>query len=174
MNFETAIDYVIRNEGGYVDHPNDKGGKTRYGITRLSFQDYYDREPKDGEIENLTLTVAKEIYHQNYWLKNSCDKITCGSLATVVLDSGVLFGTGTAARAVQETLKGAGFPLVRVDGKIGPVTLAAINSIDPTTFIYSFKKLLTDRVLKIIEKSPELAVFKRGWFSRLNRMTTLK
>jgi len=28
------ISVVLRNEGGYVNNPNDRGGATNYGVTR--------------------------------------------------------------------------------------------------------------------------------------------
>lgn len=33
MNFEHAFEKLIGHEGGFVDHPSDPGGATRYGIT---------------------------------------------------------------------------------------------------------------------------------------------
>ena len=33
MNFEHAFERLIGHEGGFVDHPSDPGGATRYGIT---------------------------------------------------------------------------------------------------------------------------------------------
>ena len=32
-SIEQMIDDVIRREGGYVDHPRDRGGPTNFGIT---------------------------------------------------------------------------------------------------------------------------------------------
>ena len=34
MNFERAFEKLLGHEGGFVDHPKDPGGSTRYGITQ--------------------------------------------------------------------------------------------------------------------------------------------
>ena len=33
MTVDQMIDDILRREGGYVNHPADKGGPTKYGIT---------------------------------------------------------------------------------------------------------------------------------------------
>ncbi len=33
LNIEELIDALIEREGGYVNHPDDKGGPTCFGIT---------------------------------------------------------------------------------------------------------------------------------------------
>ena len=33
------IDRLIEREGGYVNHPLDPGGETKYGITKRSYPD---------------------------------------------------------------------------------------------------------------------------------------
>ena len=32
-NFESSLDILLGHEGGYVNHPEDPGGRTNYGIT---------------------------------------------------------------------------------------------------------------------------------------------
>ena len=34
MNFDKAFDRLLGHEGGFVDHPRDPGGATRWGITQ--------------------------------------------------------------------------------------------------------------------------------------------
>ena len=34
MSIEQMIDEVLSKEGGFVNHPADKGGATKYGITQ--------------------------------------------------------------------------------------------------------------------------------------------
>src|SRR5574343_485278 len=40
MNIETMLDNLLKTEGGYVDHPADKGGPTNYGITIPALNEY--------------------------------------------------------------------------------------------------------------------------------------
>lgn len=36
MDVDKLIDALIEREGGFVSHPKDRGGPTRYGITEAS------------------------------------------------------------------------------------------------------------------------------------------
>lgn len=64
-DFNKALKFVLRWEGGYTNDPNDPGGETKYGISKRSYPEL--------DISKLTLKQAKEIYYQNYWLKAGCD-----------------------------------------------------------------------------------------------------
>src|SRR5690625_3510700 len=37
VTFEAALPTILRHEGGYVDHPQDPGGATNYGITQTTY-----------------------------------------------------------------------------------------------------------------------------------------
>lgn len=58
-NFQNAIKFTLRWEGGYVNNPADPGGETNYGIAKSSHPDV--------DIRNLTLAQAMEIYKEEYW-----------------------------------------------------------------------------------------------------------
>lgn len=171
--FQSAVDYVIRNEGGYVDHPNDPGGRTKYGITAVSFAEFFGREPQPGEIKAITLEQAKEIYFKNYWLKNRCDEMVSQAVATAVFDASVLFGVKSAAKFAQLAARMQGQINLATDGIIGPATLSALNTQNEILFIYGLKGVLTSHVMSLIKGNPKLADFKRGWISRINRLSTL-
>jgi len=65
--FDKAFEILIGHEGGYVNDVNDRGGETRYGISKRAYPHI--------DIANLTLAQAKEIYRTDYW-----DKVKCSSL----------------------------------------------------------------------------------------------
>ena len=56
--FERIFDYLLRVEGGYSDDENDKGGKTKYGITEEEARDFGYK----GNMQDLTKDFAKNIY----------------------------------------------------------------------------------------------------------------
>lgn len=87
-NFERAVEFVLKHEGGYVDNPNDPGGETKYGISKRAYPEL--------DIKNLTEEKAKEIYHRDYWLKSGCEKIASG-LDIVVFDTAVNCGVARAS-----------------------------------------------------------------------------
>lgn len=57
--FESAVNDVLGEEGGYVNNPADPGGETNWGISKRAFPDV--------DIKNLTRSAAIEIYRKNYW-----------------------------------------------------------------------------------------------------------
>lgn len=89
-NFETAVDFVLRAEGGYVCDPSDPGGATKYGISQRSY-------PKLN-IKSLTEDDAREIYHTDFWNKYGIDKIEDDNLALVYFDTMINMGPKTAAK----------------------------------------------------------------------------
>ncbi len=62
-NIDELIDDLIAREGGFVDHPADKGGATRWGITQAVARRHGYME----QMENLPRNVAAQIYKTQYW-----------------------------------------------------------------------------------------------------------
>jgi lysozyme family protein len=58
-DFQTAVDLVLKHEGGYVNDPSDPGGETNFGVAK--------RWHPDLDIKNLTAQQASTIYQQEYW-----------------------------------------------------------------------------------------------------------
>jgi len=56
--FNEIIEVILEHEGGYVDDPHDRGGETKYGITKRFYPNV--------DIKNLRNEQAKIIYHQDY------------------------------------------------------------------------------------------------------------
>lgn len=73
----TLITDLITREGDYSDHPADKGGPTRYGITQAALSDYLGRKANVQEIKSLSLELAKEIYYTRYYLLPRIDALPC-------------------------------------------------------------------------------------------------
>ena len=71
MNFEQAFQQVVLTEGGYSNDPVDKGGETKYGITKaVALAHGYK-----GEMKDLPLEKAKEVYRQSYWLTTPAESM---------------------------------------------------------------------------------------------------
>ena len=120
-NFAKALEVVLHHEGGYVNHPNDPGGETIYGISRRSHPDVWAKG-------RPTLEDAKRIYHRDYWLPIKADAMPF-PVALMVFDAAVNAGNRRAAILLQRALR------VTADGSIGPVTLAAANRADTRTLV---------------------------------------
>jgi len=82
-DFEKALKFVLKWEGGYSNDPNDPGGETKFGICKRSYPEL--------NISKLTLEQAKEIYYKNYWLKSGCDELPY-PFNIIVFDTAVNMG----------------------------------------------------------------------------------
>ena len=96
MSFERALAFTLGWEGGLVNHPNDPGGVTRYGISKRAYP--------NEDIINLTLTRAGEIYHRDYW--TDIADFLPEPLDMVVFDTAVNVGK----RKALLWLRAAGWP----------------------------------------------------------------
>lgn len=122
---------VIDREGGFIDHPSDRGGPTRYGITKAVARE----NGYSGSMKGFPRSLAVRIYEARYWHGLKLDKISAVSapLAEYLFDYAVNSGPGRAAKELQRTLnvlndRGRAFPDISADGAIGPATLDAIAS----------------------------------------------
>lgn len=118
--FEICVKFVLEHETEYnadgsvkVERdPNDPGGVTKYGIDQ--------RSHPNVNVPALTLRQAKEIYHAGEWTKCRCDNLKV-RWDLAVFDTAVHIGAGKAARLLQQAVGS------KVDGYIGPVTIAHTN-----------------------------------------------
>jgi lysozyme family protein len=116
MMFDTAVELILKHEGGWVQDENDPGGETNYGISKRAYPDL--------NIKELTRDDAKQIYRRDYWDAIRADEMP-EPVAVAVFDMAVNAGVRTAIRLLQRVVR------VTDDGIIGPVTLAAVNSAEP-------------------------------------------
>jgi len=128
--FDEYIDEIIKVEGGYVDNPKDSGGPTKYGITERVAKRY----GYHGHMSELPLSLAKQIYREEYWDRMSLDEIEAISPSIVkeLLDTGINQGVGRAGEYLQTALnvlnrEGKDFKDIPVDGDVGPATVRALK-----------------------------------------------
>lgn len=120
MKFDQAFDILIGHEGGYVNHPNDPGGETMWGVTaRVARKDGYR-----GDMRDLPRERAKDIYRRLYWAPVRADELPA-AVRFDVFDGAVNSGPAQSVTWLQRALG------VDDDGKLGPKTLAAAHAADP-------------------------------------------
>lgn len=129
--FDELIEGIIDIEGGYSDNKNDSGGPTKYGITQAVARAYGYK----GDMRDLPLSLAKQIYKERYWDSLELDKIQVISASIVeeLLDTGVNQGIGRAAEYLQISLNALNrqqkdYLDLHVDGDIGPASLIALTA----------------------------------------------
>ena len=148
MNFDTAFDRLLGHEGGYINHKNDPGGETKFGISKRSYPNV--------DIADLTLDDAKTLYKRDFWDRAQCDRLP-PDLAFQVFDGAVNSGIGNSIRWLQEA---AG---VAVDGVVGPLTLRKVGDMDTGIAIARYNGVR----LKFMASLSTFDVFGRGWARRI-------
>lgn len=164
------IEYVIdRYEGGYVNDPNDKGGETKYGITKATYPNL--------DIKNLTKEQAVNIYKRHYW-GSSLDSIaqyTSDKLTEKVFAFAINAGVGTSVKAIQRALNNLTDNSLKVDGIWGPKSKEALKTLtndgQNTSNIIAFQCTLFVEMIahyfQLCIKKPSQKTFLMSWLRRI-------
>ena len=152
IKFDDIIEVVLHHEGGYVNDPKDPGGETNFGIAK--------RSPPDVDIKNLTEEGAKEIYKEHYWDRNKVEDLP-ENLRHIYFDMCVNQGRSRAVRIMQRAANAKGANL-KVDGGMGPKTIAAMDGVELDRVRAYRVKYYAD----LVTRKPDLEKFYFGWFRR--------
>jgi lysozyme family protein len=166
VSIDTILNEIIRREGGFVNHPHDRGGATKYGITHTTLADHRRQSVTTTDVMNLTEDEAREIYRKQYVVAPRFNQIFDLRLQEAVVDGGVHSGTRQAALWLQ---RAAG---VKDDGIVGVITLGAVNNGNPDTLYYNFLAQRANFLLRLIGNDHRQASFARGWANRINEFLT--
>lgn len=176
MTIEHLIDELIEREGGYVNHPADKGGPTRFGITEAVARAHGYR----GAITELPREEAEAIYRRLYWLRPRFDEVAerAPAAAAELFDTGANMGPAVAATFLQRALtalnrNGQDYADLVPDGRVGPATLAALDAFlkvrgrdrGEIVLLRALEALQGERYLRLAEKRPANEAFLYGWLA---------
>lgn len=148
MNFDEAFEKLIGHEGGYVNDPRDRGGETKFGISKRAY-------PLE-DIANLTLDRAKLLYRRDYWGPAGCDAVPDGAKFDL-FDTAVNSGVNAAIRILQKTVGET------ADGVLGPRTLQAVQSMPAERLSRWFNA----RRLLAMTDMPTWPAHGKGWARRV-------
>jgi lysozyme family protein len=168
-HFAKAVAHLIDVEGGYVDHPLDSGGPTKFGVTLATLASHRGHPVTAEDVRQLTPDEASEIYRKCYWDVNGLDGLTSLAVATIVLDQSANRGPRVAARMLQAALRSIGNESLAVDGQIGPATIAEANATSTGLLTFSLMVQAQKGYLDICRRSPSQGVFLAGWFDRTHQ-----
>ena len=169
-NFEKAIEDLLGVEGGYVNHPTDRGGPTNWGITLGVLSEWRGKKVTALDVKNMPRSEAIEIYKAKYWDSINLDKIKSSLIAELVFDQSVNRGPLTAAKNLQESYNNISKVKIAVDGKIGPLSVSAINNAKVFDLAIAFFKDAQLDYATIVQKNRTQADFIRGWTNRTHAL----
>lgn len=154
MSFSSVIEMVLHHEGGYVNHPSDPGGETKYGISKRAYPDI--------DIAELTEEDAASIYKRDYWDRIKGDDLPSG-VACAVMDYAVNSGISRASKALQSVCG-----ISNGDGIIGPATLASVWTTVRNDGEDSVLNAVTSQRQEFIRGLSIYKTFGKGWERRIS------
>jgi lysozyme family protein len=174
-NIDQLIDDLIEREGGYANHPADRGGPTRFGITEAVARAH----GYAGAMAVLPREEAAAIYRRLYWLRPKFDAVAKRSprLAAELFDTGANMGPAVAATFLQRALtalnrNGGDYPDLVPDGRIGERTIAALDAflsargkMGEVVLLRAIEALQGERYLRLAERRPANEAFLYGWLA---------
>ena len=175
MDVDGLIDDIIAREGGYSNHPADRGGPTRWGVTEAVARAHGYR----GDMRSYPREDAVAVYRRIYWLRPGFDRIATHApkIAAELFDTGVNMGPEVAAGFLQRALtalnRGASdYPDIQVDRRVGDATVAALRTFlarrgagGEAVLLKAIEALQGERYLRLAEQRPANEAFLCGWLA---------
>lgn len=165
-NFAKALSLVLKHEGGWSDHPQDKGGPTMKGVTIGTFRQYVKPNATKEDLRKITDQQIATVYRRHFWDKVAGAELPDG-IDYAVFDFAVNSGPDRAAKYLQKVVGAA------QDGKIGPATIKATKAVLPANVIHR----LCDERLAFMKRIPSKGkrlwdTFGKGWDRRVREVRT--
>jgi lysozyme family protein len=155
-NWKQAFALMLKSEGGYVNNPLDPGGRTNLGVTQAVWESWVGRKVDEPEMRGLTAEKVEPLYKKNYWDAVRGDELPVG-LDYLVFDFGVNAGAGRSIKTLQTAVG------VTPDGGFGPMTMTAVQAIDPHELIEKFSQAKED----FYRSLSQFPTFGKGWLNRV-------
>jgi lysozyme family protein len=186
-NFDRALQRILTNEGGYVNHADDPGGETYCGVSRRYHPDWegwvrIDEYKAASEFPYILHSdrplknMVRDFYTQTYWAPVGGDTILYQPLAEELVDIAVHMGVKRAVKYLQRGLnvlnrQATLWPDLNVDGYKGKLTTGALGKCEAMDEHYILVKLLVLQrgaryIARALEHEPS-EQFIRGWLKRV-------
>ena len=155
-NWQKSFELMLKSEGGFVNHPSDPGGMTNLGVTKATWESWVGREVDEAEMRGLTPEKVEHLYKERYWDAVRGDELPIG-LDYLMFDFAVNAGAGRAIKILQTAVG------VTPDGGFGPMTMAAVQAVDPVELIERFSQSKED----FYRSLTTFSTFGKGWLNRV-------
>lgn len=164
VDIRRIIERTLKHEGGFQNIESDPGnwtggqvGKgqlkgTKFGISAKSYP-YLD-------IEELTEEQAITVYRVDYAIPLNLTHIDSVRVGFKTFDIGVNRGVSNGARTLQRCVG------VKQDAWIGPVTIQAVNALNPDILLDRMVSDLIEQYNRIVERDPTMEMWLPVWLKR--------
>ncbi len=173
VNFQAALGYLMSNEGGFIYDPADSGGPTKFGITIETLRCSRNFPVTELDVKCLTIEEAAAIYKREYWDRLYLDQVKEFKIACAMFDIAVVRGCSISARYAQEAVCQIAYS-IRIDSKIGPATVEALNFVNPRHFVTVMAELTEKGFAEVVLAKPKNQRFAKGWMLRARRLLKLR
>jgi lysozyme family protein len=137
-DFQKALSFVLGNEGGFENDPNDEGGATNYGVTLRYLRSLSDEKlrgygfyvpPDLLSIEKMTLDQATAVYKGEFWDCADFGAIQRQSICNYVFDMAVNHGPSIGIKLLQRAICACMMSREYLpdDGLLGEKTISAMD-----------------------------------------------
>lgn len=186
-DFTKAHEFTLRWEGGYVNHANDPGGATNYGVSlrwlkNIGYDVNNDGDINQQDIRCLTEAIAKKLFIRHFWVVSKLSELP-QAIATAVYDANVNMGVKQSVKLLQRACNTFIGVRLLVDGSLGPKTLARAQEICNGGAEMSLCKKTVDGrkeyYLQLASKAPyknkqgqtvNYRPFLKGWLNRISAL----
>jgi lysozyme family protein len=163
-NWQQAFEQMLASEGGFTDDERDDGnklpdgrkGSTMLGVTQFNWEQYVGHQVTHDDMRKLTPADVEPLYKKKYWDVVRADELPSG-IDYLVFDMGVNAGPGRSIKLLQTSV---GVP---ADGGFGPMTMAAVQAVDPVELIERFSQAKED----FYRSLTTFSTFGKGWLNRV-------
>jgi lysozyme family protein len=175
---EQAVQFVLRQEdarlsGDVTTIPGDRGGPTRFGLAskfhpdlvEQGFYELVDGEPKIPHDE--ALAIADQVYAEQYAAPLALDQVRSQEIANRLLSFAINEGPAEAITLAQRACKALGCTIAD-DGKMGPATIRALNSLDPAAWLAANRVQQEAFYRHLVATQPRLLPELQGLLNRAN------
>lgn len=185
IDFNIAVDFVLKNEGGFVNNENDAGGATNFGISlrflrQLSIPKLRQyglfRDPANlgvTDVESLTVDQAKNIYQKEFWEEAPYEKLESQFIVNYLFDMSVLHGTSQAIKILQRATwatRSITALSLQDDGFLGEYTILAVNNIAVAPLLIALQAERAGYCRLLAAINPKDKENLHGWLNRCYRI----
>lgn len=178
--FRQAVEFVLKNEGGYVNNPADPGGATNFGISLRFLREVLPEHLKrygifepltDQTILELTRDQAILIYRGEFWDVAPFEKLSHERIINYVFDMAVHHGVVQAIKLFQRALWAVGLNmrLVVDDGILGDKTLDEWDTVDAFEMLIALVAERAGFMRLLCHERGKDKEFLNGWLARCYR-----